>query len=526
MRSALFVALLVLSFRFFSMDGLALIDPSEGRYAVIAQNMEMTGDWVTPMGFNDGQTIAFLGKPPLQFWLTEMSFSVFGFTAFAARVPSFLATLIMLAAVWAYASKAWSKDVADLAVLLGATSFSAFLFSSSCMLDPLLGASVAVALAAFGLGERSGNPIHRKMFGYLFMTAIAAGLLAKGPVAVILIFAVVGPWVLRWNRWRTLVDLMSPPAILLCAAMVLPWYLMAEQRTPGFLQYFLIHENFLRYLVKDFGDKYGSGHRYPYGTIWPILFISFLPWTLFLLNTRWLKGVPTSLQNVFRDPSVSFVTLCALMPCVFFTFAKQLTIAYVLPGIPWVGALFALYFCNGLLRQTAIVDKIVAGIMGLSAFFILASVVIKGALIDNLIAAVIVAAAVVTLKFIVTPRSVEPDSKTGAVQSLALAVGAILAVGSLSLSPWIDDRMSAKLLLERMRERHVTEVTFHQRVPQSAYFYGYRGEIKFNFDPYLNDYKSGYLALTDKQWRKLSDDRKADFKVIERIGPWRLVVAA
>ena len=57
-----------------------LIDPDEGRYAEVAREMLITGDWVTPhLNF-----VKFFDKPPFLYWLTSASFFLFGQNEFAA----------------------------------------------------------------------------------------------------------------------------------------------------------------------------------------------------------------------------------------------------------------------------------------------------------------------------------------------------------------------------------------------------------------------------------------------------------
>ena len=51
-----------------------LVDPDEGRYAEIPREMLVTGDWLTPR--LDG--LKYFEKPPLQYWITAATFSLFG----------------------------------------------------------------------------------------------------------------------------------------------------------------------------------------------------------------------------------------------------------------------------------------------------------------------------------------------------------------------------------------------------------------------------------------------------------------
>lgn len=523
-RPFLILAFFILLFRLISLDGLALIDPSEGRYAVIAQNMYLSGDWVTPVVFDDGSTEPFLGKPPLQFWLTSLSFHCFGFSAFAARLPSFVASFLMLAAMWAYVERAFSKTVADLGVLLSASSISIFLFSGSCMLDPLLACTVTVAVAAFAILDWSDKPREIKVCSYLFFAALAAGMLAKGPVAVILVGAVIGPWVLWWRRWGTLRRISWLGGIALFLAIALPWYIYAELRSPGFLYYFIVQENFLRYLVKNYGDRYGSGHRYPYGTVWPILFISIIPWAFYLLRLGVVKGILPGLKKVKSDENLSYLFLCAVIPCCFFTLAKQLTIAYVLPSLPGVGMLFAVWFLswNHSGGTVDLINRILSRL-----FFVIAVVIVLVSLflwrnyLDSFWAIGVLLLGAVALKWSAQPGHA-PASVSG-VGSFALSIGCLLAVGSLSISPWIDGRMSSRPLLDYLAAKDIHDVAFFQRVPQSSYFYARSVALSSRFYPYLPDTMTGVFALTEKQWGRLTEEKRASLHVMDKFGTWVVV---
>ena len=64
-----------------------LIEPDESRYAEIPREMLQRGDWITPRL----QGEPYLEKPPLLYWLTAVSYRLFGVHDWAARLPPALA---------------------------------------------------------------------------------------------------------------------------------------------------------------------------------------------------------------------------------------------------------------------------------------------------------------------------------------------------------------------------------------------------------------------------------------------------
>src|SRR5947208_13340062 len=64
-----------------------LLEPDEGRYAEIAREMFVRGDWVVP----HLQGEPYLDKPPLLYWLVVLTYKLFGVHAWAARLVPALA---------------------------------------------------------------------------------------------------------------------------------------------------------------------------------------------------------------------------------------------------------------------------------------------------------------------------------------------------------------------------------------------------------------------------------------------------
>lgn len=74
-----------------------LYEPDEGRYAEVAREMFVSGDWATPR-LNG---VKFFDKPPLQYWATAAAFAVFGVSEWSARLwSSLIGASAILVAGW------------------------------------------------------------------------------------------------------------------------------------------------------------------------------------------------------------------------------------------------------------------------------------------------------------------------------------------------------------------------------------------------------------------------------------------
>lgn len=92
------------------------------------------------------------------------------------------------------------------------------------------------------------------------------GILTKGPLALVVVGGIVTLWILLSYKKR-ISSLSKFPWIsgtILMLVIAIPWYIVAEIKTPGFLYYFIIGENLGRFLdVGWHGDKYGYVHKIP-----------------------------------------------------------------------------------------------------------------------------------------------------------------------------------------------------------------------------------------------------------------------
>ena len=315
-----------------------LMDTTEARYGEMARIMFETGDWVTPMFDYD---IPFWGKPSLFTWLSAGGFELLGVNEFAARVPHLLVGIVIMAITWLLAAKVRDKKEAWLATAILSTTTAFIVISGAVMTDTALTLAVTLSMVSFWLAWQSGS----RMWGYLFFVGLAIGMLAKGPLTMVLVGISLVIWIVQEQRWRRIPTCLPwKGGIAIFLVISLPWYLLAEWKTPGFLNYFIIGEHVKRFVVSGWqGDLYGSAHDEVRGTIWLFWFLAALPWAPILLYqvSRFFRAGEEGVQT--SNGYMGYLWCWMLSPMLLFTMAGNILPSYVMPGLPALGLLVAGY---------------------------------------------------------------------------------------------------------------------------------------------------------------------------------------
>jgi len=336
----------VLLVRLATLGTYPLTDTSEARYGEIARVMRDTGNWVTPQ---ETAGTPFWAKPPLYAWLCVASSTLFGMNEFALRLPSLLCGLgvLVLCGLWTMAlarrAATASAPVAALLACLILSTTGFFIGYGAVMTDPALGLCTAWMMVAFQRTVIDGS--ERAIWRYGFFVAAGLAMLAKGPVAFLYVALPIAVWAFWRRQWKPVWRALPwVTGTLVFAAIALPWYVWAEQRTPGFLNYFLVGEHVMRFLEPGWsGDRYGNAHREPLGTIWAYLAAALGLWSVAALTL--LQPAPAWRQQVLawlQDDGRLFALLAALAPLLVFTFAGNLIWTYVLPALVPLAALLGL----------------------------------------------------------------------------------------------------------------------------------------------------------------------------------------
>jgi 4-amino-4-deoxy-L-arabinose transferase-like glycosyltransferase len=287
---------------FYRLGDRGLGSSHEARAAQNAHSILAEGDWTLPQLFDRRVE---LQKPPLYYWLAAVLALVGGRVgAFTVRLPAALAGLATVLALYLLCARRGRPLAGFVAAAVLATCWHFTWLARVARIDMPLTLTVTVAVLGFYLGrcrlrERAGQGSWWWLL--LAYLAVAAGLLLKGPIALVLAAAVAltflageavvqrldanaaGPlppaaWWLRWVHdfgvwWGV-------PLVLLLAG---PWYLLANLQTNGdFFRVFFWHHN----IERGFGTE-GELRSHPWWLYGPRLFGDLLPWSLVLPFAVW-----------------------------------------------------------------------------------------------------------------------------------------------------------------------------------------------------------------------------------------------
>jgi 4-amino-4-deoxy-L-arabinose transferase-like glycosyltransferase len=184
-----------------------------------------------------------------------------------------------------------------------------------------------------------------RLWGYLFFVGLAFGVMAKGPVAVVHVGIPIFIWVLMRRQWSACwqrLPVITGTVLLL--ALTVPWFVLAERATPGYLDYFIIGEHFKKFTVPGWsGDLYGHPHRRVHGSIW-LDWVGFaLPWSVLLIGmaVRSIRSKRESLLAITRTDWQLYLLLWMVSPMLFFMFSSNILWTYIYPGVPGLALLLA-----------------------------------------------------------------------------------------------------------------------------------------------------------------------------------------
>src|SRR4051812_33745510 len=110
------IAIALVTF-FFGLGRMALLGPDEPRYAEIAREMFVSGDWISPRLCG----CLWFEKPALVYWMSGLGYRLFGVGELAARLPIAAAATLTVLLVYFVTRRVASPRAAFIMALVLAT---------------------------------------------------------------------------------------------------------------------------------------------------------------------------------------------------------------------------------------------------------------------------------------------------------------------------------------------------------------------------------------------------------------------
>jgi 4-amino-4-deoxy-L-arabinose transferase-like glycosyltransferase len=171
-----------------------LMDNDAAHHANIALRMHLEGDFVNLL--DNGAD--YLDKPHLHFWLSALSYRLFGVTAFAYKLPSFLVSIGGVYALYRLGRVLYDQETGKLSALMLCTAFAFLLSVSDVRMDALLVSFIVFSTWQLVLFIRE----HRLLQVIGAAAGMALGFCTKGPVGVFIPLLAAFLYILYYGNWR------------------------------------------------------------------------------------------------------------------------------------------------------------------------------------------------------------------------------------------------------------------------------------------------------------------------------------
>jgi 4-amino-4-deoxy-L-arabinose transferase-like glycosyltransferase len=184
------------------------------QYASMSLELMQDNSWLEIMHRGED----YLDKPPLHFWLSAMSFKIFGVSNFAYKLPSFLVTLLGVYSIVKLGNLLYGKPIGRIAGLMYYTTQAMFLINHDVRTDTILVGFIAFASYHLLKWCMHGGHIHW-IAGF---AGAGVAMLAKGPLGLMVPLLAVGGYILISRNWKKLLRLEWIGGMLIVAAVISP----------------------------------------------------------------------------------------------------------------------------------------------------------------------------------------------------------------------------------------------------------------------------------------------------------------
>ena len=292
---------------------IGLIDPDEPFYALTAQEMLESGDWVTPQIFGEPQ----FEKPIFFYWLTALSFKAFGITEWAARLSSAVPATLLVFLVYAFTTRMFNRRTGLLSALVLATGMEYAIMSRLMLTDISLALFIAASLFCYWLALE--EEARRTRWLMLHFTFAALAVLTKGPLPTLISVLATFTYSVVTKRGHPYRGAGLWAGLAMYLLIAAPWYaVMFTKFGWAYFDAFVVHENIMRLLHAEHA---ASDHYYYYLLI---LAGGSIPWMPVVV-----AACARGLGGIRHDTRLVFLWSWLLTSFLFLTIARSKLPSYI-----------------------------------------------------------------------------------------------------------------------------------------------------------------------------------------------------
>ncbi|MDX1959645.1 MAG: glycosyltransferase family 39 protein [Leptospiraceae bacterium] len=275
-------------FLFIGLDSFPLIDWDENIYGIVSKNMFLNKEFFR-LTINEQ---LYTEKPPFIFWITSLSYYLFGIHEFSTRLQAILSGLVCFYSIYRFGKKYFSEKVATYWCLLYSSSLIPLFLSRTAYIDHWFNTFLFLSFCSLYEYHLKKEESFSIRFPWILCSSLFIGLavLTKGPLGLFFpiasyLFMLI---MIKRIQIRWLDVLLGFFIFLLTTSLyyIPNLYLYGSETLKGFYQF-----------QGKLLSKSLEGHTGPWFYHFLICFIGFFPWTALLI----LMIKKSNLVLLFRD---------------------------------------------------------------------------------------------------------------------------------------------------------------------------------------------------------------------------------
>ncbi|MDK2977322.1 MAG: hypothetical protein PWP52_17 [Bacteroidales bacterium] len=329
---------------FINIGSFGVVESSDARYAEIAREMFVSGDFIHPNLLD----VHHYHKPPLTYQITALGYKLFGVNAFGARFFLQIAILLQLVLIYLLTNQLFKNNQTALWATIIYMSYPLVLVSSrNLTTDAFLATFALWSIYSWVKYRKSGNIFYL----YSFTVSLGMGFLTKGPV----IFIVPVVFILFFNRIqksKTSFNIHHVLAWLLFLGIALSWFVYLSIQNTDFMNYFLGRQTADRFAKNVFGRTEPFWYFIVFG---PLVA---LPWFIPLIVL-----IKKQRKNFTKKSIYIALLMGCIIPLIFFSISSSKRILYILPIYSLMAILTAQLFSKISIEKSKIIYRILIGFL-------------------------------------------------------------------------------------------------------------------------------------------------------------------